>query len=341
MICPFIVKAQDNSYAEEIEKLMAEMDSMSIFNLLDSTLNAVNIRQSELNIRATYSSNVAVAGRNYGINQHGFAPGITYYHKSGFFGDATGFWNSAYDPNYSLTMLSLGYFGTVGQFSFIPSYERWIYSDDSSASLFNSLGVSLSQNIKFLNASADYSFLFGSETAHRLIFSGSGYITFKNVWFFDAISIMPAVGVLFGNDEVTTVRFTDENVVRPIENTLYSITQLTENQQRVWLRAALERERIGEKVAREFLKNLNDYGTILSPQTINTIESRLNSNSSENVFGLMNWNFSLPVFLTINHFNISFSYSYNIPQSLPGEVFSFDPISYFSTSVTYRIPFKN
>lgn len=340
LLCPLISKAQEKSYAEQFEQLMAEMDSLSIFNLLDSTLNAATSRYSELNIRAAYSSNVAVAGRNYGINQHGFAPGVTYYHKSGLFGDVTGYWNSAYDPAYNLTMLSAGYFGTVGNFSYIPSYERWIYTDDSSASLFNSLGLSLSQNIKFLRASVDYSFLFGSETAHRLILSGSGYVSFKDVWFFDAISLMPSIGVLYGNDEVTTIRFSDENAVKLTIESLYPITKLPEADQRLFLRNLLLNTDFRRSRILILYQNLENYGTILSPETIARYEANVLTNKTNNVFGLMNWNFSIPIFFTIDQFNISLSYSYNIPQSLPGEVISFDPISYLGASVTYRVPFK-
>lgn len=337
LLSPLTLRAQESSYAEQLEALIAEMDSLSIFNLLDSTLSASYTPYSELNIRAAYSSNVAVAGRNYGINQHGFSPGISFYHKTGLFADATGYWNSAYEPAYSLTMLSVGYFGNKGNFTFVPSYERWIYNQDETATLFNNLGLSMSQKIKFLSLGVDYSFMFGAEIAHRLIPSTSGYFSIKDVWFFDAITFMPTVSLLFGNDEITTQRFTESDVFRATIEELYPISQLSEEVQRRFLRELLASEAIDYKRALILYRNLNNYGSILSPELIARYEAERN----ENVFGLMNLNFSIPVFFTIDQFNIALTYSYNVPYSLPGEVISFDPVSYISTSVTYRIPFKN
>ena len=336
-IYPSALRAQESSYADQLEALIAEMDSLSIFSLIDSTLSASYTPYSELNIRASYSSNVAVAGRNYGINQHGFSPGISFYHKSGLFADVTGYWNSAYEPAYSVTMLSLGYFGNKGNFPFVPSYERWIYNMDETATLFNNLGLSMSQKIKFLSLGVDYSFMFGAETAHRLIPSMSGYFSIKDVWFFDAITFMPTTSLLFGNDEITTQRFTESDVFRATIEELYPISQLSEEAQRRILRELLASNAITFKRAQILFRNLNNYGTILSPELI----ARYEAEQNDNVFGLMNLNFSLPVFFTIDQFNIALTYSYNIPYSLPGEVITFDPVSYISASVTYRIPFKN
>ncbi len=334
---PWTLLAQEKSYAEQLDALIAEMDSISIFNLIDSTLAAgTSNPYSELNIRAAYSSNVAVAGRNYGINQHGFSPGLSFYHKSGLFGDLTGYWNSAYEPSYNVTMLSFGYFGNKSNFSYVPSYERWIYNKDETATLFNNLSLSMSQKIKFLSLGIDYSFLFGNKTAHRLILSASGYFSIKDVWFFDAITFMPTSSVLFGNDEITTQRFTESDVFRANIESLYPISQLSEEQQRTILRELLASDAITFKRAAILYRNLNTYGSILSP----TMIARYEAEQIENVFGLMNLNFSIPLFFTIDQFNIALTYSYNIPYSLPGEVISFDPISYLSASVTYRIPFR-
>ncbi|MEQ8336794.1 MAG: hypothetical protein RIA62_05590 [Cyclobacteriaceae bacterium] len=350
-IYPSALRAQESAYADQLEALIAEMDSLSIFSLIDSTLSASYTPYSELNIRASYSSNVAVAGRNYGINQHGFSPGISFYHKSGLFADVTGYWNSAYEPAYSVTMLSLGYFGNKGNFTFVPSYERWIYNMDETATLFNNLGISMSQKIKFLSLGVDYSFMFGAETAHRLIPTMSGYFSIKDVWFFDAITFMPTASLLFGNDEITTQRFTEDKVVRLTDQSLYYLSQQTYNDQKAWLLIALNRirksalsnkeKRIRIERLSELNNNLETYGSILSPEELSQIEDDLIVENKDNVFGLMNLNLSFPIFFTIDQLSIALTYSYNIPYSLPGEDFSFDPISYISASVTYRIPFKN
>lgn len=79
----------------------------------------------------------------------------------------------------------------------------------------------------------------------------------------------------------------------------------------------------------ERLQNYNRYGT---PYKILVTES--------NVFGAMNYAFSLP--LTVNHRNWSFfvSYTYTIPKALPGEPLLLSESGFLAAGLTYYIDLK-
>ena len=179
---PSIAQEDSIDYAAELAKLELELDSIGIFSLFDSVLALDFKPPSEMNARFGYNSSVINAGRDFGIDQHGLTPGLSFYHRSGFFADATGFWNSEADPKYNLTMVSAGYLGNFSpKWSYSAGYERWIYNKNTTDSISvsysfeNSLSASASYDVtKWLTTGVDYSYLFGEETAHRIIGSVSG-----------------------------------------------------------------------------------------------------------------------------------------------------------------------
>ena len=57
-------------------------------------------------------------------------------------------------------------------------------------------------------------------------------------------------------------------------------------------------------------------------------------------FGVMNYSFSMPVSFTKKNWTILLNYTYNLPQSLPGEDLSLQNSGYLSFSITRYIPFK-
>ena len=88
-------------------------------------------------------------------------------------------------------------------------------------------------------------------------------------------------------------------------------------------------EYIPPKSVAEAVENYRKYGTRFGVALHDT-----------NVFGLMNYAFSVPV--TVNHRNwgFSFSYTYNVPKALPGEPLILSKSSYLSGSITYFIGFN-
>ncbi len=327
------LRAQDTlSLDEQWALLEAELDSFAIFNALDSLLTAKAEVPSEVNLRISYNSNITSAGRNYGINQHGIAPGIAYYDKTGLWADVSGYWNSEAEPQYNLTIISGGYLDFFQpKWSYGLSYERWIFHD-SEALFENSMGASTSYNFGPISANLDYSFLFGSETANRFIGSLYGNINTKAWWIFDRISVNPTATLIVGNDNVTTFNLsTNERLTE-----LFLLTQLDSEELDTLLVNAVLSGRLTRDEAQQIRRRIRN----LSDEELDRLMEAVFIEDSESVFSVLNYSFSLPVTLSAKKFFLMLAYTYSIPVKLPGEEVTLDPIGYFSISFNYRLPTK-
>lgn len=347
--------SQDSlSYAEQLRAIELEMDSLSMFNLIDSLFTMESILKSELNIRFSYSSSVTSAGRDYGLNQAGLSPGVAFYHKSGFYGDISSYWNSGSAPKYNPTILSTGYlFVSSSKWSYSFDYEKWLYNpqDSSENPLTNSLGASTSYDFKVGFANIDYSLLFGEETAHRIIGNVSGRINLGKWWIFKDINIYPSTNIMLGNSEITQLRITNRISDDQIKQRLSQLNSFEElaNNQKNYLSLLLfganeqgiisneERFQLRSKIRNNNDLNENDKQILL--RVINSF-NQTSEFVESNKFGLLNYSFTLPISLSTTRLNILLSYTYSIPVKLPGEFFSVNPIGYFGASISYRIPLK-
>lgn len=349
------VSQENLSYAEQLKAIEEEMDSLSIFNLIDSLFTLDFEPKSELNIRFGFTTNVTSAGRDYDISQSGISPGLSYYHKSGFYGDLAGYWNSGVEPNYNPTVLSAGYLGTLKnpKWSYAIDVERWFYNpkDSSSNPLTYSAGGSLSYNFKWGFASVDYSFLFGEETANRLIPNLSGAINFGKWWIFHTIRLYPSASIMIGNSDITQLRISnreisDRNAERILRLTTFA--NLTDDQKKyvgILIIRAYRNGAITENIRNQLLldlrnsANLSDEDQIALKQIVNE-GYEVTEYVDSNEFGILNYAFTLPLSLSSGSFYCMLSYTYSIPVQLPGEFVKVDPIGYFGASISYRIPFK-
>lgn len=316
--------AQDSLFLDELMS-----DSLSLIKLIDSLINLPE-PSSYLSARISYTSDIAYAGRNFGVNQYGFSSGLSYYHKSGIYGDVTGYWNSNSEPKYNPTILSLGYLGYLGKnISYMTYYDHYFYQKPeendlavSSYPLTNSVSTSGYYDLKYLSLGADYSFLFGEETAHRVRANIIGRFRWYKKGIFDRISFSPGVSMLAGNQNIYTIsqsyQFTiSSDEFKQILIDKYGYDNL------VWLKA--RRPRLYQRlITREAL----NYAYLVEEQDI------------DNVFGIMNYSVSVPLYLTINKLTFAISYNVNFPVSLPGENIKYDPNSYFNVSLLYDIFFK-
>ena len=342
------------SYAEQLAALEAEMDFLSIFSLIESVLATEAAPGSELLLHLGFTSSVTSAGRDYDLDQRGIAPGVAFYHKSGLFSDITGYWNSDIEPNYNPTVWSSGYLGDLGpRWSYSFDYERWFFNPKDSAAnpLKNSFGASINYDLKIVNLGIDYSFLFGDESAHRILGSLGKTVDLGKWWIFDRISLYPSAIILFGNNNITQLRITQAQLTdrqRTQTERLITLNNLSPNQRNsliASIQSAFENGRITRERRNEFLQLLATAQS-LTEGDVQDLQTLLEQGFEEtffeegNAFGLMNYSFSLPLTASINHFSIILNYSYSIPVSLPGEFFEVDPIGYFGASLSYRIPFK-
>lgn len=344
------------SYAEQLRIIEEEMDSLSIFNLIDSLFNMERESSSELNVRLSYTTNVTSAGRDYNISQSGISPGVSYYHKSGLYGDLAGYWNSGVEPNYNPTIFSLGYLGNFKnkKWSYTLDGEKWFYNpnDSSDNPLTYSLGGSMSYDFKLGFASIDYSFLFGNETAHRIITNLTGTISLGKWWIFKSINLYPSISMMAGNSDITQLRITNQEVNERVYNRIQRLTSfadLTDDQRKFMtflILRAYNNGTITEEVRNQLIFDLrrsNDLSLEDQANLQQIAEEGIEVTElvDDNAFGILNYAFTIPLSLSTNRLNILLSYTYSIPVQLPGEEFvEIDPIGYFGVSISYRIPFK-
>lgn len=335
---PFPCIAQNN-LQEELAQLDAELDaifeneadSASLFALIDELLKPTP-KRSQLQFRIGYSSRVTSAGRDFGIDQQGLTPGISFYHHSGLYADATGFWNSEFDPKYNLTVLTLGYIDQIApKTTYSVSYDHSFFTEqDDTQTLTNSLSGSITQDFKYAYTGLDYSFSFGSETAHRLIWNLTGNFGFKGFKPFNKITILPSIAVLFGNQNITS-QYTRTNHLTRFQ-------QADDFEMRVF--ADRLRQAGYTNTTGGFLIRLRD--TINSGEELNALQSQAYdllflASSSENTFSLMNYYLTLPILFETKKVNFYLSYNYNIPRNLDGAEYEFESNGYFGFAITYNV----
>lgn len=335
--------AAQSDLHEELSKLDAQLDaifeneadSASLFALIDQLLKP-EARSSQLQFRFGYSSRVTSAGRDFGIDQQGLTPGVSFYHHSGLYADATGFWNSEFDPKYNLTVLTMGYIGQMTQkTTFSLSYDHSFYSEkDETQTLTNSLSGSITQDFKYAYTGIDYSFSFGTETAHRLIWNLTGNFGFKGLKPFKRITVLPSIAVLFGNQNITS-QYTRTN-------------HLTRFQHASDLEMRFFADRLRQagytNTTAGFLIRLRD--AVNSGQELNTTQTTAYellflSNTSANTFGLMNYYLTLPILFETDKLNFYLSYNYNVPRNVDGADYEFESNGYFGFAITYNLTLKH
>ena len=97
----------------------------------------------------------------------------------------------------------------------------------------------------------------------------------------------------------------------------------------------------GENVIKNLWRNNRDRYLDLERETFEQIkDTAVNYElSSSNVFGIMNYSFSIPFYFYVDNFTFALSYHYNIPVALPGEDLTLEPNSYAGATLIYNIPF--
>lgn len=320
----------------ELDSIFAnEGDSASLFALIDELLKP-QPKPSVLQFRFGYSSRVTSAGRDFGVDQQGLIPGVTYYHHSGFYADATGFWNSELDPKYNLTIVTLGYLGQIKKnTTYGFSYDHSFYSekDETTQTLTNALSASITQDFKYLYTGLDYSFSFGSETAHRLIWNVTGNLGIKGFGPFKRVTFLPSLAVLFGNQNISTQYTRTNHLTRFQQASNYEL----------YLMSNRLTEAGFENTTAQFLVRLRE--TINNGQELTALQSAVYdrlfvTTSDQNQFNLMNYYFTLPILFETDRMNFYLSYNYNIPRNVEGAEYEFESNSYFGFTVTYNLPLK-
>jgi len=328
------VHAQKNA-KKELEQLNAELDaifadeddSLSLIFLIDQMLSVQQI-YSEVQFRMGYSSRVTSAGRDFGIDQQGITPGISFYHWSGLFADATGFWNSELDPQYNLSVFTLGYISQIGKHSsYSMTYDHSFFAEkDSLNTLTNSLNASITRDFKYIYTGLDYSFSFGNETAHRLIWNVTGNINFKGFGPIKKVTLLPSVAFLMGNQNIIT-QFYDINRFEQIQHlTLRQVHQITAS-------GKYTEEEIRQLTAIRRLARQDQ----LRPQQEAFLNEFFTSTEESATFSWMNTYLTLPVIFYTKRLSFYLSYNFNIPRDIANSEFVYESNGYFGFGVAYNL----
>ncbi|MEM9895268.1 MAG: hypothetical protein AAF789_02765 [Bacteroidota bacterium] len=351
-----LLKAQEQpSYAEQLRQIERELDSISIFYFLDSVLSQDFRLSNEFNVRMSYTSSITAAGREFVPNQVGFAPGVSFYHRTGLFGDLSSFHDTGSELTYNPVILNVGYLTTKpSMLNFSVDFERWFYfSESETMDNFNnalSAGVSL-QKGRF-SLQADYSFLFGDAVAHRIIPTLSYQLRLGDFWKFKSITLHPSASLIAGNLDYIQMRVDqrelDERVVGSLLQ-IESFENLTENQNR-FLRLLVTisaRDGIISAEARNMLlRSLRESLPLTAANqaelaTIAESQFSVSSVVDASVFNVLNYSLSIPLSLSFKQFNLFLSYTYTVPVKQENELVSIESLGYFGASLSYRIPIKS
>lgn len=205
---------------EDLDALLSFEDSLSIFNLIDSLMQAEQLgSKSMMALRMGYNSNANSTGRTLGMDQFGLSPGISYYHKSGLYADVSGYWSNEFDPSYYLSIASAGYIGVISpRWSFLGEYSRYIYSDlGEGVTVSYTNGASLSNyiDVKPFTFRLDYTLLFGNKTGHRIMPGVMLNLEKKNWKNIDRILFYPSFNLLMGSEQ-----FEDVPIAKTVVGTL-------------------------------------------------------------------------------------------------------------------------
>lgn len=191
------------------ESVLSSEDSLNIFFLIDSLLQVEAMESiSQLVLRIGYNSNVSSTGRTLGINEFGLSPGVAYYHKSGLYGDVSGYWSPEFDPTYYLTIGTIGYMNTYKNWSLIAEYNRFMYTKPNDPNSYtpykNNLGLSNFYVLKPVMFRFDYYLYFGEKIGHRFMPGISVNFEKKNWSKLSRVLFYPSINVLFGSEEITS-----------------------------------------------------------------------------------------------------------------------------------------
>lgn len=163
---------------------------------------------SQATVRVGYNSNIVSENRALGLNQLGLSGSAAYFHKSGFFADATGYWSSEYEPGYFLTVASAGYMSpTLRNWTVMGEYSRFFYELGDNEVVIpykNSFTATSFYQSKRLSFRFDYSLFTGEKTGHRFTPSFSYQWQRKKIGRFDKLTISPFLSAMFGIEKTIT-----------------------------------------------------------------------------------------------------------------------------------------
>jgi hypothetical protein len=295
------------------DSTMTQADSLSVFRLIDSLITALDEEPpgAQVVFRTGYNSNDTGQGSAFQLNQYGLSLGASYYHPTGFFADVAGYYSNTYEPQYYLTMATAGYtYSGTKKFSFNVEYRKSFYHfDPEDFSPFPRLPTSFISNF--------------SSGVYSNNLTGTIYFEHKT------INMRMDYSFLF------------DGSATPIQR--IAPTASINWERRGWLKT----DKISVFPSLSWV-----YGSGLVPTYEPLYKTRLEAlfrtrnglplfeQVNATRWGTLNLALSLPISIAWKKWSVMGSYTYNWPQTLPGETYLLDDGGYITVSVLRYITLK-
>lgn len=205
----FLLAINISVFAQTASEKHVSMSDSEMDNMIDSLL--MDKPTSELNIGMGFQNRTLFAGRDLGIKQWNSVLNVSYYHWSGLYADLSGFLYGKSDPKLQMSALSLGYMKDITENLSLSADLGKMIETNPDPNFPNQLpywtSVSLGYNLNKFMPNADYTLLFGNETAKRLRLGISYYQFYKKLGFLDRISLSPRITAILGNQDITYAQY--------------------------------------------------------------------------------------------------------------------------------------
>lgn len=252
-------------------------------------------------------SNAIYAGRNFGIDQFGFNPGITFHHQSGLNLSLINYGMSKSSGFIEETDLGISFTKNVfSGFSITPGYTHLFNYADSAHIQNNVFDLSADLDLPFISVNNSFSVVFGNSTSSL----------------YDMISVSKPISLL----DRSGLEFTISPTIGCEMGSQLALASLSH----------------GKNGFRKSLKK-----TILKSTTkkksvggLKSVSSKTAGNSNQ--FEIFCYDLNLPITFVSKGFELSVVPSYAIPVNLKkGETTLSGNPFYFGANVTYTIPFQS
>lgn len=183
----------DEVLGKDLE-MMTYPDSFSTFMFLYGGVN--------------YDSKTFYAGREIGDDMYSMNGYMYFFHSKGFYIGTSGLWYSQFDPGYSATIATAGFYKSlvkIKNLSIRASYSRYFYyqpDPEFEYSYTNSLNAGLSLKYRWIGGRISSGFLFGKDVGMNVKPVLFSQITLARFGTYDNIQIEPELSFLIASEAV-------------------------------------------------------------------------------------------------------------------------------------------
>ncbi len=284
------------------------------FQLIAQTSDSTKTKNYSASVNLGYTLHNAYAGRDFGVTQTSLGASLSYSHNIGIYSSIGASW---VDNTYSSSSFGIGYKRSFWSWlSASAGYSKsFVRLDSLDDPLSNSFDGSIGISTKYISLGSTFSYLVGDETGRTISFDlSTDFSKDFDDFFISSVSFSPSVSTLLGTDNAVFRKLSinqykkgsGKNIVRAVPKNTKSTTKKPNG-------ATIATTTTG-----------GGGGTTISETTI-----------TENPFGVLSYDFTLPISISIQNFGLSIAYNFSIPNQLSIYDGKLSNVSYFSFSASY------